>query len=138
LIVSFVVNSFPCKKKLQSHIYIHHKKPENVCHICAKKIRDKGAFLKHIRLHTEDSGPRIKCPRADCESWLKDADNLKQHMKLHNDEGKQFICEECGKSCKNRRALSTHFRYSHMNANFICGECQKSFKKAISLKVSSI
>jgi len=64
-----------------------------------------------------------------------DEDNLKQHLRRHNDEGKLFICSECGKSCKNSRALIGHKRYSHSNVIYTCEQCGKTFKKDISLKV---
>lgn len=114
---------------------MQHRKAANICHVCGKEIKDKAVFEKHVRLHFEDSGPRIKCPRPDCESWLKDEDNLKQHLRRHNDEGKSFICSECGKSCKNSRALIGHKRYSHSNTIYTCEQCGKTFKKDISLKV---
>lgn len=120
---------------MQVHISMQHRKAANICHVCGKEIKDKAVFEKHVRLHFEDSGPRIKCPRPDCESWLKDEDNLKQHLRRHNDEGKSFICSECGKSCKNSRALIGHKRYSHSNTIYTCEQCGKTFKKDISLKV---
>lgn len=120
---------------MQVHISMQHRKAANVCHVCGKEIKDKAVFEKHVRLHFEESGPRIKCPRPDCESWLKDEDNLKQHLRRHNDEGKTFICSECGKSCKNSRALIGHKRYSHSNTIYTCEQCGKTFKKDISLKV---
>ncbi|XP_068143854.1 transcription factor grauzone isoform X2 [Drosophila tropicalis] len=127
-------NAFATEYHMQVHISMQHRKAANVCHVCGKKIKDKAVFEKHVRLHFEESGPRIKCPRPDCESWLKDEDNLKQHLRRHNDEGKLFICSECGKSCKNSRALIGHKRYSHSNVIYTCEQCGKTFKKDISLK----
>lgn len=114
---------------------MRHTRATNVCHVCAKEIRDKQAFEKHVRLHFEDSGPRIKCPHSDCDSWLKDKDNLKQHLRRHNDAGKSFICKHCNRACKNRRSLTSHINYVHGNETFSCEECNKTFKKAITLRV---
>ncbi|XP_062132263.1 transcription factor grauzone [Drosophila sulfurigaster albostrigata] len=127
-------NAFATEYHMQVHISMQHRKASNICHVCGKEIKDKAVFEKHVRLHFEESGPRIKCPRPDCESWLKDEDNLKQHLRRHNDEGKSFICSECGKSCKNSRALIGHKRYSHSNTIYTCEQCGKTFKKDISLK----
>ncbi|KAI9579579.1 hypothetical protein GQX74_006114 [Glossina fuscipes] len=66
---------------LQIHINSCHRKAPNVCHVCAKAIRSNQSFEKHVRSHFEDSGPRIKCPREDCDSSLKDDENLKQHLR---------------------------------------------------------
>lgn len=117
---------------------MQHKRAKHVCHVCAKEIRDKHSFEKHVRLHFEQSGPRVPCPYPDCDSWLKDEDNLKQHLKRHNPEGIIYKCPECDKVVKNRRALTNHKRYSHSNATFQCEQCDKTFKKAISLRVSMV
>lgn len=114
---------------------MQHKRAKHVCHVCAKEIRDKYSFEKHVRLHFEESGPRVPCPYPDCDSWLKDEDNLKQHLKRHNPEGVIYKCPECDKVVKNRRALTNHKRYSHSNEIFQCEQCDKTFKKAISLRV---
>ncbi|XP_037821305.1 transcription factor grauzone-like isoform X2 [Lucilia sericata] len=119
---------------LNIHNGMNHKKAANICHVCAKEIKDKHAFEKHVRLHFEDSGPRVKCPYPDCDSWLKDEDNLKSHLQRHNPEGKIYKCPDCGKLCKNRGALTNHKRYSHSNERFQCEQCKKTFKKAISLR----
>ncbi|XP_005179367.1 transcription factor grauzone [Musca domestica] len=119
---------------LNVHTSMQHKRAKHVCHVCAKEIRDKHSFEKHVRLHFEQSGPRVPCPYPDCDSWLKDEDNLKQHLKRHNPEGIIYKCPECDKVVKNRRALTNHKRYSHSNATFQCEQCDKTFKKAISLR----
>ncbi|XP_075168237.1 transcription factor grauzone-like [Haematobia irritans] len=119
---------------LNVHTSMQHKRAKHVCHVCAKEIRDKYSFEKHVRLHFEASGPRVPCPYPDCDSWLKDEDNLKQHLKRHNPEGAIYKCPECDKVVKNRRALTNHKRYSHSNEIFQCEQCDKTFKKAISLR----
>lgn len=129
---------FGSKYVLQIHDTMRHKREANVCHVCAKEIRDKRSFEKHVRLHYEDSGPRIKCPHSNCESWLKDEDNLKLHLRRHKTEEKAYKCPECGKLYKNQRALTSHKKYTHSAEVFPCGECNKHFKKAITLKVSMI
>ncbi|KAM7342169.1 transcription factor grauzone-like [Cochliomyia hominivorax] len=126
--------SFATAYLLNIHNGMNHKKEANICHVCAKEIKDKHAFEKHVRLHFEDSGPRVKCPYPDCDSWLKDEDNLKSHLQRHNPEGKIYKCPDCGKLCKNRGALTNHKRYSHSNEVFQCEQCDKIFKKAISLR----
>lgn len=117
------------------HTNMRHKREKNICPVCAKEIKDKKSFEKHVRLHHEDSGPRIKCPYLDCDSWLKDEDNLRQHLTRHNPEGIVYKCDQCDKECKNRRALTNHKRYAHSNEIFQCEQCEKTFKKAISLRV---
>ncbi|XP_073813951.1 transcription factor grauzone-like [Musca autumnalis] len=124
---------FASEYLLKTHESVH-KRETNICHVCAKEIKDKYLFEKHVRLHFEDSGPRVKCPYPDCESWLKDEYNLKDHLRRHNSEGIIYKCPECDKVCKNRKALSQHKRNNHSNRQYKCSQCEKIFKKAITLK----
>ncbi|XP_075168517.1 transcription factor grauzone-like [Haematobia irritans] len=124
---------FASEYLLKTHESVH-KRETNICHVCAKEIKDKYLFEKHVRLHFEDSGPRVKCPYPDCESWLKDEYNLKDHLRRHNSEGIIYKCPACEKICKNRKALSQHKRNNHSNKQYKCGQCDKVFKKAITLK----
>ncbi|KAM7342757.1 transcription factor grauzone-like isoform 2-T2 [Cochliomyia hominivorax] len=119
---------------LNIHNSMFHRREAHICHVCAKEIKDKKAFEKHVRAHFEDSGPRVKCTYPNCGRWLKDEDNLKTHMQLHNLAGKTYKCSECNKDYPNRRALTNHKRYVHSNLTFRCEECDKTFKKAISLR----
>lgn len=114
---------------------MRHKREANICHVCAKKIRDKRCFEKHVRQHSESNSLRMRCTYPGCDSWLKDEDTLKQHMRRHNPDQKSYECPECGKFCKNRRALTNHKRSSHSTQTFPCDECGKTFKKALSLRV---
>ncbi|XP_017491955.1 PREDICTED: transcription factor grauzone-like isoform X1 [Rhagoletis zephyria] len=125
---------FASNNLLKIHISMRHRRAVNVCHVCAKEIRDKQSFEKHVRLHFEATGPRVKCPRPGCDSWLKDEEILRQHLGRHNDEGLIFTCDQCGRNCKNRRALRSHILCVHSKEVFTCGACNKTFKKAVSLR----
>lgn len=116
-----------------------HKKEKNICQVCGKEIKDNKGFEKHVRSHFEDSGPRVKCLYPNCDSWLKDDENLKIHMRRHNRndnaEGKMYKCPECDKVCSNMNKLKYHKQYTHSNKIFTCDVCDKTFKRAISLRV---
>ncbi|XP_061396512.1 transcription factor grauzone-like [Musca vetustissima] len=118
---------------LQIHIKNRHYKATNICHVCAKEIHDKQAFEKHVRSHFESSGPRLKCPRDGCESWLKDKDNLRQHLRRFHDT-EQHKCPQCGRICKNKHALACHMKNTHSTQVYTCEECRKTFKSQQTLK----
>lgn len=111
-----------------------HNKATNICHVCAKEIYDNNSFEKHVRQHFETGGPKVKCPRDDCNSWLKDEYNLKLHLRRYHDP-RQYECPECGRLCKNRHALSGHIYSTHSKKVFTCEACNKGFKSQQSLKV---
>ncbi|XP_053962180.1 transcription factor grauzone [Anastrepha ludens] len=126
---------FASNDLLKIHICMRHRRATNVCHVCAKEIRDKASFEKHVRLHFEDSGPKVKCTMEGCDRWLKDEDNLRRHIRrLHTKEEKAVQCDICGRECKNKCALSKHKRRVHSNIVFTCEECKKTFKRAIYLR----
>lgn len=126
--------SFATEYILQIHVKNRHYKPVNVCHVCAKEIHDKQAFEKHVRSHFETSGPRIKCPREGCERWLKDKDNLRQHLRRFHDT-KQYKCPQCERICKNKHSLTCHLNFTHNTQEYTCEECHKNFKSQQTLKV---
>ncbi|KAM7345523.1 transcription factor grauzone-like [Cochliomyia hominivorax] len=111
-----------------------HRREKNICNVCAKEIKDKKSFEKHVKEHYNGSGPRIKCPLPNCDSWLKDEDSLKVHLRRHNTDNETYKCPLCDKICPNRRALSSHKVYVHSKAAFKCDHCDKTFKRAITLR----
>lgn len=115
---------------------MYHKREVNICQVCAKEIKDKKAFEKHVRAHFEESGPRLKCPMENCESWLKDEDSLKNHIQRTHLDNKEYNCPECDRVFPNRSSLWSHKHYFHTKQVFRCEQCDKTFKKALTLKVN--
>lgn len=127
---------FASNDLLKIHICMRHRRPTNVCHVCAKEIRDKASFEKHVRSHFDDGGPKVKCTLEGCDRWLKDEDNLRRHIRrLHTKDQKAVSCDTCGRECKNQDALTRHKYRVHSNIVFTCEECKKTFKRAIYLRV---
>lgn len=90
------------------HLSMFHNRKINICHVCFKEIKDKKAFEKHVRLHFEDSGPRIKCPIDTSQSWLDDEDNVTNKFENEQDDFEFDI--ECD--------LSDGDEPSEMNENY--------------------
>lgn len=126
---------FATNDLLKIHVCMRHRRPTNVCHVCAKEIRDKASFEKHVRSHFDDGGPKVKCTLDGCDRWLKDEDNLRRHIRrLHTKDQKAVTCDTCGRECKNQDALTRHKYRVHSNVVFTCEECKKTFKRAIYLR----
>uniref|UniRef100_A0A034VVM0 Transcription factor grauzone n=1 Tax=Bactrocera dorsalis TaxID=27457 RepID=A0A034VVM0_BACDO len=126
---------FASNHLLKIHISMRHRRATNVCHVCAKEMRDKASFEKHVRSHFDDGGPKVKCTLDGCDRWLKDEDNLRRHIRrLHTKDQKAVTCETCGRECKNQDALTRHKYRVHSNIVFTCEECKKTFKRAIHLR----
>ncbi|XP_067634182.1 transcription factor grauzone-like isoform X2 [Eurosta solidaginis] len=126
---------FASKDLLNIHMCMRHKRAVNVCHVCAKEIRDKASFERHVSAHFEECGPKVKCPYENCDHWLKDERNLGRHIRrVHTAENKAMTCDECGRECKNKSALSKHKHRVHSGIVFTCEQCKKNFKRAIYLR----
>ncbi|XP_067631672.1 transcription factor grauzone-like isoform X2 [Eurosta solidaginis] len=125
---------FASQDLLKYHIGSRHRREANVCHVCAKKIRDKASFERHVSSHFEGVGPKLKCLLDGCDHWLKDENNLRRHMRLHTAKQKILTCDTCGRDCKDKSALNNHKRRVHSSEIFICGVCQKTFKRALYLR----
>ncbi|XP_004522659.2 transcription factor grauzone [Ceratitis capitata] len=126
---------FATNELLKVHICARHRRAPNVCHVCAKEIRDKASFEKHVRAHFEDGAPKAKCPIENCNLWLKDEDYLRRHIRrAHTNQEKAVTCEICGGVYKNKYSLTVHKGRVHSNVVFTCEVCKKNFKRALYLR----
>ncbi|XP_055918364.1 zinc finger protein 236-like [Eupeodes corollae] len=124
---------FPTKSTMNVHFKrIHSTLCDRMCEICAKLIKGKTAFERHMEEHEGIVQPRVQCK--ECGSWLKDKNSLRKHMYSKHD-GKTHDCKICGKNTPSYSALYSHMKYMHeLAAMFHCTFCDKSFKRAIKLK----
>lgn len=123
---------YPTNATLTKHInQIHSTLYDKMCEICAKLIRGKASFERHMKEHEGIVQPQVQC--TICGSWLKDKNSLRKHMYKH--DGKTYICSVCDKKAPTKSALQSHMRYVHeLSRLFHCTFCDKSFKKAVNLK----
>ncbi|XP_017491845.1 PREDICTED: transcription factor grauzone-like [Rhagoletis zephyria] len=122
---------------LRAHIgKVHRRKSFFVCHVCGKEMKTKAFFEKHVRLHFEESGPKVKCTFEGCDSWLKDEDNLRLHIHRRHSKNKDkvFTCEVCGGEYKSRAAMTSHMLRVHPKKTYPCDICNKIFKTAWRLR----
>lgn len=119
---------------------------------------------KHIKEHHEEVRER-PCPHPGCNKVFMIDRYLQRHVKLIHTEVRNYICDECGQTFKQRKHLSVHqMRHSgakplqceicgfqcrqraslkyHMTKHkaeteleFACDQCGKRFEKAHNLNV---
>ncbi|CAL9697427.1 unnamed protein product [Knipowitschia caucasica] len=131
---------------------------------CTAVYRGTDGLKKHIREHHEEVKER-PCPHPGCNKVFMIDRYLQRHIKLIHTEERNYICDECGQTFKQRKHLSVHqMRHSgakplqcevcgfqcrqraslkyHMTKHkaeaeleFACVICEKRFEKAHNLNV---
>ena len=128
---------FPKEFLLRNHKRVVHEAVYSqtfICDFCAKVFKSKITFNRHRNEeHLGIKSPKIQCQL--CGAWIKNEYYLKRHMKIHEEETKDFFCKYCNKKSASREALRKHENYIHvLKATFNCTFCDKIFKRSIQLK----
>lgn len=63
---------------------------------------------------------------------LKHKISLRKHMRYHDEE--PVICDICGKTTANQRALSSHIQFNHQDPKFKCPICGNVFRQIRTLR----
>ena len=104
-----------------------------ICDLCSETFTTKSTFEQHKLIHTGEKS--LQCDDSDQE--VKNTVSLRQLQRNRSEQGDneiECICEQCGKTCKNKRALFDHTRGVHLGKYttgptgiFKCSECYKEF-----------
>lgn len=115
---------------------VHGQQNQRICHICAKVYKSPASLRHHLKEHSGIEQPRVTCEK--CGRSCRNEITLRQHLTIHEDEGKPFPCTECTKVYSHRMALAAHIRGTHKFKLLKCHLCEKEFKRPITLKVCPI
>eukprot|EP00252_Welwitschia_mirabilis_P020822 TRINITY_DN518_c0_g1_i2.p1 TRINITY_DN518_c0_g1~~TRINITY_DN518_c0_g1_i2.p1 ORF type:complete len:297 (+),score=42.01 TRINITY_DN518_c0_g1_i2:832-1722(+) len=119
---------------------------------CPKSYKLK--YHLTIHMHTAHERKAFQCPKENCNVTLSSADNLKRHLKRHEQKGDSWkgqraepksppllLCPEpgCEKNCKYPSKLAKHLEDVHRTSNaqyYLCcyPECLEFFPDCNSLK----
>ncbi|KAF7707779.1 hypothetical protein HF521_018997 [Silurus meridionalis] len=131
---------------------------------CTAVYRGVDGMKKHVKEHHEEVRER-PCPHPGCNKVFMIDRYLQRHVKLIHTEVRNYICDQCGRTFKQRKHLSVHqMRHSgakplqcevcgfqcrqraslkyHMTKHkaeaeleFACSVCERRFEKAHNLNV---
>lgn len=111
------------KKHLEDHVRSFHKRERNsVCPICSRMF-----YHRDIKKHIEHVHGEKKVSCNVCGKFYTCMENLKLHMRYHDEP--KFVCEiaDCGKKF-HQKILWEHHMLKHTNEKPIdCTQCGNSF-----------
>lgn len=118
-------SSFSNQQDLAAHVAAEHAAtlPPNACLLCGRICRDKRSLLKHNLEHSREKA--FTCPQ--CSKAFNNRARLKRHLLSHRD--KAVTCDVCSQSFPDGRSLMNHrhSHSSVSGRQFPCEECGKSF-----------
>ena len=117
------------KSGMTNHRIFVHECDKTVWYECDKcDYRTKYEYVlkkRHSRLHGEVRVPkRFKCEHCDYDAHS--SDKLKDHMRKHTGEKKQFLCDipGCDFTCNCKRSVHMHKKVVHWEKTWYkCDQC---------------
>lgn len=127
--------------ELKNHLLVHLNKKLN-CEICGRLFHSNAFLERHINMIHLAGNPDkfIKITLADdniehecheCNAKLSSRRTLANHMLTHGES--TYLCDDCGKRCKTKKALDIHRRIHTGERPHRCDVCQRGFAQSSSL-----
>ncbi|XP_054756536.2 zinc finger protein 91-like [Lytechinus pictus] len=110
-------------EEFRSHLESHYKDPNSrVCDVCETMFDSYKALLKHTRKGCPPSHPQVY-KCEECGKTCHDRRAIIEHMVVHSEE-RPYSCHICGKSYKTKKILRRHEGIHAMSRDvFQCPEC---------------
>lgn len=128
--------------ELKNHLSVHLNKKLK-CDKCSRVFHSIAFLERHINsIHLSDHLEKvikIVLPDDDklehecykCFAKLSSRRSLANHMLTHGEN--MFLCDDCGKQCKTKKALEIHTRTHTGEKPHRCDICQRGFAQSSSL-----
>ena len=98
--------SFKTYATLYSHMKVHQTEKPFMCEICAKGFKTKECLKAHSRRHSGEKP--FKCVL--CKSCFPDKGGLSKHLKTVHSTKPNFQCPACKKKCSRADNLRVHMK----------------------------
>ncbi|XP_057336547.1 zinc finger protein 37-like isoform X2 [Microplitis mediator] len=117
--------TFKYRPSFKSHLFIHIDKNLS-CDICHEKFTKDNLLITHM-IYYHSFSPSVKARQCKiCRELFPDRYSLKIHIETHKN-GSLFKCHICCYTTKLLRNIWKHVN-NHVNNRFICNDCGRSLK----------
>ncbi|GJQ70565.1 hypothetical protein Trydic_g22964 [Trypoxylus dichotomus] len=111
----------------------HNKTVHNIhnCSKCVKSFPTVYGLSGHSSTHVvAEENPCImyKCTIPSCNKKYRTLDYLKQHILLHTNENKVYLCKVCGKTYKSSNSFYYHKKIHGDQRPYVCKYCGNAYK----------
>lgn len=125
-----------CKKyfvHLDIHMNLHTRAVQFPCEECGEVFFLRSSLLAHHKLRHDENARAYTCET--CSRGFISKSLLRTHHEQVHLHRRQFFCEICGRSYKNKSALTYHLKVHTGERPYICQECGAGFHRPSSLKI---
>ncbi|XP_067634643.1 zinc finger protein 234-like [Eurosta solidaginis] len=117
-------DEFKTLRSLEEHCLTVHGGMK--CPYCDKRCTCRTNQQRHIELHTHGNERKFACDYEDCTKRFFTRRQYQAHKRTHT-RGKDYICDQCGYTCRAPDMLKVHYRSHTGERPFACDVCGKNF-----------
>ncbi|XP_045600837.1 zinc finger protein 11 isoform X1 [Procambarus clarkii] len=124
-----------CKKyfvHVDVHMNLHTRAVQFPCEECGEVFFLRSSLLAHHKLRHDQNARAHICKI--CNKGFVSSSLLRTHHEQVHLQKRQYFCEFCGRSYKNKSALTYHLKVHTGERPFKCQECGLSFHRPSALK----
>ena len=127
----FCSKSFPVRRDLVKHQYIHRDNPIFPCVQCNKMFTTEVGYKRHMNANHKT---KLKHACSNCGDSFRTMRQLEQHHEEEHRSKKCFRCNVCGSEFSWHENLLKHEQVHEVNPH-VCQECSREFIDMTSLLV---
>ncbi|KRT82942.1 zinc-finger associated domain containing protein, partial [Oryctes borbonicus] len=114
--------------------FVEHNKTVHSIHNCNKCVKSfptvyglSGHSSTHV-VAEENPCIMYKCTVPSCNKKYRTLDYLKQHILLHTNENKVYLCKVCGKTYNSSNSFYYHKKIHGDQRPYVCKYCGNAYK----------